>query len=112
MQQRVAVARALAQNSSIIAFDEPFGALDVDNRSSLQHLLVEQAEVNNLTSLFITHDIEEAMLVSDRVVIMGRSPSKIVAHINTKGISLPYIESHETEFSRIKNTIISKLKAS
>lgn len=75
MQQRVAVARAIAQDADIMAFDEPFGALDVINRNKLQLLFKELNTKFDKTVLFITHDIEEAIFVSDRVAVLSKSPS-------------------------------------
>ncbi len=75
MQQRVAVARAIAQNSDIIALDEPFGALDIINRNKLQILFKELNTKFNKTVLFVTHDIEEAIFMSDRVCLLSKAPS-------------------------------------
>lgn len=75
MQQRVAVARAIAQDTDILAFDEPFGALDVTNRNKLQLLFKALNKKFNKTVLFITHDIEEAIFISDKIAVLSKSPS-------------------------------------
>ncbi len=78
MKQRVAIARALANQPRILLMDEPFGALDAQTRSSMQaHLLRIWTEVN-VTILFITHDLDEAIYLSDRVVVLGARPGRIL----------------------------------
>jgi NitT/TauT family transport system ATP-binding protein len=68
MQQRVAVTRAIAQQNEILAFDEPFGALDISNRSILQELFLSEVAKQKSTAIFVTHDINEAILVSNRIL--------------------------------------------
>jgi NitT/TauT family transport system ATP-binding protein len=77
MQQRVAIARALALRPEVILMDEPFGALDTFTRYHLQNELLRIHDQEKPTILFVTHDIDEAVYVSDRVLIMGAKPGKI-----------------------------------
>ncbi|MDR1387350.1 MAG: ABC transporter ATP-binding protein [Propionibacteriaceae bacterium] len=77
MQQRVALARSLCYRPQILLMDEPFGALDALTRHDMQELLTEVWETHRLTVLFVTHDIEEAVFISDRVVIMSPRPGRI-----------------------------------
>ena len=77
MQQRVGIARALAANPDILLMDEPFGAVDALTRQALQNDLLELWQKERKTVVFITHDIEEAIQLSDRVGIMGARPGKI-----------------------------------
>jgi ABC-type nitrate/sulfonate/bicarbonate transport system, ATPase component len=72
MQQRVAIARVLAANASIFLMDEPFGAIDPKNRQELQELVAHLAREENKTVLFVTHDIEEAILLADRIVFIDK----------------------------------------
>jgi len=82
MKQRVAIARALANNPAILLLDEPFGALDAQTRSLMQDLLTQVREELHKTILFVTHDVEEAIFLSDRVFIMTARPGKIKAEID------------------------------
>lgn len=82
MKQRVAIARALANQPRILLMDEPFGALDAQTRASMQaHLLRIWNEVN-VTILFITHDLDEAIYLSDRIVVLGARPGRILEIID------------------------------
>jgi len=92
MKQRVAIARALANNPAILLLDEPFGALDAQTRSLMQELLTQVWEELHKTILFVTHDVEEAIFLSDRVFVMTARPGKIKAEI---GIPLPRPRSYE-----------------
>lgn len=81
MKQRVGIARALAMQPKVLLMDEPFGALDSLTRTHMQDSLMEiQAELNN-TVIMITHDVDEAVLLSDRIVMMSNGPSAHVANI-------------------------------
>ena len=82
MKQRVAIARALANNPAILLLDEPFGALDAQTRALMQELLTQVWEELHQTILFVTHDVEEAIFLSDRVFVMTARPGKIKAEID------------------------------
>ena len=86
MQQRVAIARAYVLNPEVLLMDEPFGALDAQTRVVMQEELIRLARKNPKTVLFITHAVEEAVYLADRVVIMSRHPGLIREVIDIKVI--------------------------
>ncbi len=77
MQQRVAIARALALRPSILLMDEPFGALDAQTRSLMQELLLSIWERDRLSVLFVTHDIDEAIFLADRICVLATKPGRV-----------------------------------
>jgi NitT/TauT family transport system ATP-binding protein len=86
MKQRVAIARVLANDAAVILMDEPFGALDAMTREHLQTELLTLWTATGLTILFVTHAIEEAILLADRIIVMSPRPGRITADVP---ISLP-----------------------
>jgi NitT/TauT family transport system ATP-binding protein len=81
MQQRVQIARCLAQQPKILLMDEPFGALDAITRQTLQDELLQIAAERAMTVVFITHDLEEAIYLGDRVFVLGTNPGRIIETI-------------------------------
>lgn len=81
MRQRVAIARAWISQPLLLLMDEPFGALDAQTRLAMQELLLAAREQRRSTVLFVTHDIEEALFLSDRIAIMSGRPGRIVEEI-------------------------------
>lgn len=82
MKQRVAIARALANDPQILLMDEPFGALDSQTRLQMQQLLLKVWEHSKKTVLFVTHDIDEAILLGDQIFAMGARPGRIKQVLN------------------------------
>ena len=106
MKQRVAIARAYAVNPKVLLMDEPFGALDAQTRTQLQQELLETWEKEQKTCFFITHDVEEAIILAQRVVIMCARPGRVKDIVD---IDIPYPRNQETKmtprFLELKNYI-------
>lgn len=95
MQQRVAIARTLANNPKILLMDEPFGALDLQTRSKMQEFLSKLWEENHKTVVFVTHDIEEAIFLADRVFLLSKRPATVQQEFR---IEFPRPRTHELKF--------------
>ena len=110
MKQRVAIARAYAVNPSVLLMDEPFGALDAQTRTQLQTELLKTWQEENKTCFFVTHDIEEAIVLASRVVIMSARPGRIKEIID---IDIPHPRDQATKMSprfvELKNYIWSQV---
>lgn len=110
MKQRVAIARAYAVNPSVLLMDEPFGALDAQTRTQLQQELLETWEKEKKTCFFITHDVDEAIILAQKVIIMSARPGRIKEIVN---IDIPYPRDQETKMSsrflELKNHIWSQV---
>ena len=103
MQQRVAIARALAVEPDILFMDEPFGALDAITRMKLQTDILEIAQDTKKTVVFVTHDIEEAVFLADRIVIMSANPGRIKALLT---VQLPkHRDRTSNDFLMIRDTV-------
>jgi NitT/TauT family transport system ATP-binding protein len=77
MQQRVAIARALAYQPSILLMDEPFASVDAQTRGDLEDLVLRVRDEFGITILFVTHDIDESVYLSDRIVVLSQSPTEV-----------------------------------
>jgi ABC-type nitrate/sulfonate/bicarbonate transport system ATPase subunit len=107
MQQRLAIARTLAADPKILLMDEPFGSLDTQNREFLQLQLLETQQIARKTIVFITHDVEEAIFLADRLLILTARPARLKTEIN---IDLPKPRNLEmkinSEFLKIKREVL------
>jgi len=113
MQSRAALARLLLAQSPILLMDEPFAALDAQTRLSMQRLLTKVVGIEDKkTIVFITHDVEEALLISDDIYLMSASPGKILRHVE-----VPFSRSADYEevvssadFMKLKHDLINQLE--
>jgi len=112
MKQRVAIARALAIRPAVLILDEPFGALDAITKEELQEELLRIWEEHRCTVLMITHDIDEALFLADRLVLMTSGPAATIGQI----ISIPFPRPRDRErmledpqYYRLRNSVLSYL---
>ena len=111
MQQRVAIARVLVNQPDILLMDEPFGKLDAQTRATMQVLLVDVWEKLRPTILFITHDIDEAIFLGHRILVMSRAPGRVVKEIEVNlDRSKEYEVTTTAEYMEIKRTILTLLR--
>jgi len=111
MRQRAAIAQALAIEPKLLLMDEPFGAVDDSTRTELQQMLTDLWQENQTTILFVTHNIDEAIVLGSRVVVFSERPGKIVCEFE---IDLPRPRDRMTEeftklFMRIRTTLSGQL---
>ncbi len=111
MKQRVAIARSLANEPEVLLMDEPFGALDTQTKEQMQQFLLHLWEKTHTTFLMITHDVEEAIFLSQRIYVMSARPGQIKEEIK---ITLPHQRDLELklapEFIEIKRQVIQALR--
>ncbi|MDP9346196.1 MAG: ABC transporter ATP-binding protein [Actinomycetota bacterium] len=112
MQQRVAIARALAYQPEILLMDEPFASVDAQTRSDLEDLILSVCERYDMTILFVTHDIDESVYLSDRIVVLSPSPTEVREILD---VHLPrprdQIETKELpEFARLRAHVYRLIK--
>jgi len=112
MQQRAAIARALVARPDVLLMDEPFGALDSQTREEMQELLLHVNALHRTTTLFVTHDVDEALLLSDRVIVLSPRPGRIIADV-----SVPFARGRRTadlkldpEFFSLKRQLTGLLR--
>ncbi len=111
MQQRVAIARALMSKPRILLMDEPFGALDAQTREVMHDLICHVRRLEKVTIVFVTHDVEEAIYLGDRVVLMAPRPGRIDTLYH---VPLPFARNQDMklapEFVRLKRQILDRIR--
>jgi NitT/TauT family transport system ATP-binding protein len=109
MRQRLAIARTLAAGSPVLLMDEPFGALDALTREKLQVELRQIQMRETKTIIFVTHDVEEAVFLADRIIMLSSRPASVVADMNVAGIlgrSRPLAIRESEVFFKLRNEVL------
>lgn len=109
MQQQAAIGRAMVTDPEVLLMDEPFGALGGQTRSDMQRFLLEVWDRLQITVLFITHDVDEAVLLSDRVIVMSPRSGRIAADIPTLARPRPWDVTLEADYLAYKRAVLAKL---
>jgi len=112
MKQRVAIARTLVSDPKVLLMDEPFGALDAQTRTAMHELLLSLWERRRQSVLFITHDVEEALILSDVVYVMSAAPGRFIERIDVDAGRPRSVERLEPSFIAKRARIIELLKRS
>ncbi|MDU6079738.1 MAG: ATP-binding cassette domain-containing protein, partial [Pantoea sp.] len=112
MKQRVALARAWLPGPEVLLLDEPFGALDAQTRMMMQELLRESWLATRTTLLFVTHDVEEALFLADRILVMSARPGRIVEEIRLPFGRQRDIETlaSEPHYGDIKHYVLQRVR--
>jgi NitT/TauT family transport system ATP-binding protein len=113
MRQRVAIARTLAAGSDVLLMDEPFGALDALTRERLQVELRQIQREERKTIIFVTHDVEEAVFLADRIILFSARPARVLRDIDVAAVLGPErpLEAREGEaFFRLRNEVLHMIR--
>lgn len=112
MQQRCALARSIVVRPELLLLDEPFASVDAQTRIDLQDMVIDICRQMSLTTLLVTHDVDEAVYMSDRVIVLSTRPAKVVESIE---VNIPYprdqLETKETaEFLKIRHHVYTSVR--
>ncbi|WP_156761328.1 ABC transporter ATP-binding protein [Microbacterium karelineae] len=112
MQQRVAIARALAYDAPLLVMDEPFAAVDAQTRAELQDLLLEVHGQIESALVFVTHDVDEAVYLADRVIVLSKRPASVSVELD---VELPsprdqLVTKADPEFARLRTEVLSAIR--
>jgi NitT/TauT family transport system ATP-binding protein len=105
MKQRVAIARALALEPRVLLMDEPFGALDAITRQRLQAELNRIVAQTGVTLVFVTHSIEEALVLGDRIVVLGETPSRVIEIVDVRELGGPATSEYSAMRGRLRSLL-------
>jgi len=113
MQQRVGLARALATDADVLLMDEPFGAIDAQTREVMQEQLLRIWSAERKTVVFITHDLDEAVLLSDRTVVLSRGPGRVrsILEVDLPRPRWEYDVRGEERFAELRHTIWEMIRS-
>jgi len=109
MRQRVALARTFVTSPKVLLMDEPFGALDAQTRVVMHEILIRIWEAHKATVIFVTHDVDEALILSDRAYVMSTAPGKIIEKVEIKQERPRHVDQVDADFLNNRNHIIGLL---
>ena len=113
MRQRVAIARTLAADPLVLLMDEPFGALDALTRERLQLQLLDLQKAEKKTVIFVTHDVDEAVFLADRIIVFSARPARVLSDVAV-GAALPAERTLEVmelpEFRRLRQEVLALIR--
>jgi|TARA_B100000959_G_scaffold270879_1_gene318331 NitT/TauT family transport system ATP-binding protein len=110
MRQRVALARTFVTSPKVLLMDEPFGALDAQTRVVMHEILLRIWEAHKATVIFVTHDVDEALILSDRAYVMSTAPGKIIETVEIVKDRPRHVDQVDSTFLKNRNHIISLLR--
>jgi NitT/TauT family transport system ATP-binding protein len=112
MQQRVAIARALVTNPEVLVMDEPFASVDAQTRMELEDLTRRLQREHDVTIVLVTHDIDEAVYLSDRIAVLSKNPAKVVELVDVPlGTERDQIHTRETSiFGELRGRILATIR--
>jgi ABC-type nitrate/sulfonate/bicarbonate transport system ATPase subunit len=108
MKQRVALARSLAASPRVLLMDEPFGALDALTRTELQREFIRLTKRDRFTTIFVTHDLDEALLLGDRIILLTPRPGRVLADYSL-GSRIYNRDRRDPEFVRLRQEIYTTM---
>ncbi len=109
MRQRVALARTFVTSPKVLLMDEPFGALDAQTRVVMHEILIRIWEAHKATVIFVTHDVDEALILSDRAYVMSAAPGKVIETVEIEQERPRHVDQVDSDFLKNRNHIIGLL---
>ena len=110
MRQRVALARTFVTSPKVLLMDEPFGSLDAQTRVVMHEILLRIWEAHKATVIFVTHDVDEALILSDRAYVMSAAPGKIIETVEIEQERQRHVDQVDAAFLKNRNHIIGLLR--
>ena len=110
MRQRVALARTFVTSPKVLLMDEPFGSLDAQTRVVMHEILLRIWEAHKATVIFVTHDVDEALILSDRAYVMSAAPGKIIETVEIEQERPRHVDQVDSDFLKNRNHIIGLLR--
>ena len=114
MQQRANISRALVSSPKVLLMDEPFGALDAQTRETMHKVVNHLFKVEKTTVIFVTHDVEEAIVLGDRIIVLSANPGRVDTTFTTESVNRDeagMVKRNDVSFFEFKEQILSRIRA-